>query len=196
MVLLDENYWSERYKTGLIGWDIGYASSPLVQYLDQIGNKCISVLIPGAGNAYEAYYAFRTGFKNVHVLDVSKKPLDSFRMKHSDFPKENLHHQNFFDHINSYDLILEQTFFCALDPNLREEYSRKMLELLNPGGNLAGVLFDRTFDSNGPPFGGNKEKYLTYFTEKFQIKTFEPCYNSIPEREGTELFIQLQKSET
>ena len=123
-------------------------------------------------------------------------PLDSFRMKHSDFPKENLHHQNFFDHINSYDLILEQTFFCALDPNLREEYSRKMLELLNPGGILAGVLFDRTFDSKGPPFGGNKEKYLSYFTEKFQIKTFEPCYNSIPERACTELFIRLQKSKT
>ncbi len=195
MILLGENYWSERYKSGLTGWDIGYASWPLVQYLDQIENKSISVLIPGSGIAYEAHYAFRSGFKNVHVLDVSKEPLDGFQLMYPDFPKENLHHQNFFDHSNSYDLILEQTFFCALDPNLREEYIRKMLELLNPGGILAGVLFDRTFDSKGPPFGGSREEYLTIFTEKFEIKTFERCYNSIPERAGSELFIRLKKSE-
>lgn len=196
MVLLDEKYWSERYKLGLIGWDIGYPSSPLVQYLDQIENKSICILIPGAGNAYEADYAFRNGFLNVHVLDISKEPLDRFRVRFPDFPNENLHHQNFFDVRNTYDLILEQTFFCALDPNLREDYSRKMHELLNPDGILAGVLFDRIFDSKGPPFGGNREEYLTYFNGKFEIKTFERCYNSIPQRVNSELFIQLKKSET
>lgn len=196
MVLLDEKYWSERYKLGLIGWDIGYPSLPLVQYLDQIENKSISLLIPGAGNAYEADYAFRNGFSNVHVLDISKEPLERFRLRFPDFPKENLHHQNFFNFSNTYDLILEQTFFCALDPSLREEYSQKMLQLLNPGGMLAGVLFDRIFDSEGPPFGGSRKEYLTYFTGKFEIITFEQCYNSISERAGSELFIQLKKSET
>lgn len=194
MVLLDENYWSERYKSGLIGWDIGYASSPLVQYLDQIENKEISVLIPGSGSAYEANYAFSKGFKNVHVLDFSKVPLDRFQLRFPNFPRENLHHQNFFDHVNTYDLILEQTFFCALNPNLREEYSQKMVSLLNPGGLLVGVLFDRIFESQGPPFGGRKEGYLPYFKGKFEIKTFETCYNSIPERAGSELFIRLRKS--
>lgn len=61
MVLLDENFWSERYKLGLTGWDIGRPSSPLLQYLDQIENKSIRVLIPGAGNAYGADYTFRIG---------------------------------------------------------------------------------------------------------------------------------------
>lgn len=96
MVLLDENFWSERYKLGLTGWDIGRTSSPLLQYLDQIENKSIRVLIPGAGNAYEADYAFRIGFSNIHVLDISAETLEHFRLKHPDFPKENLHHQNFF----------------------------------------------------------------------------------------------------
>lgn len=153
------------------------------------------MLIPGAGNAYEADYAFRIGFLNIHVLDISAETLEHFRLKHPDFPKENLHHQNFFELNFSYDLILEQTFFCALDPNLREKYSQKMLELLNQGGKLVGVLFDRTFDFQGPPFGGNKEEYLTYFSGKFEIETFEPCYNSISERSGSELFIKFKKSE-
>ncbi|MDI1324743.1 MAG: SAM-dependent methyltransferase [Algoriphagus sp.] len=195
MVLLDENFWSERYKLGLTGWDIGCPSIPLVQYLDQIENKSIRVLIPGAGNAYEADYALRAGFTNVNVLDVSAEPLERFRLKHPDFPKDNLHHQDFFNHSFTYDLILEQTFFCALAPGLREKYSQKMLELLNPGGKLVGVLFNRTFDFQGPPFGGKKEEYLTYFTGKFEVETFEPCYNSIPQRSGSEFFIKLKKSE-
>ncbi len=195
MVLLDENFWSERYKLGMTGWDIGYPSFPLVQYLDQIENKYVHILIPGAGNAYEAVYAFRSGFSNVHVLDISSEPLNQFRLKYPDFPKANLHHQNFFDHNSTYDLILEQTFFCALDLNFRGMYSQKMLELLNPGGRLVGVLFDKTFGFQGPPFGGNKEEYLTYFTGKFEIEAFEPCYNSIPERSGSELFIRLKKSD-
>jgi SAM-dependent methyltransferase len=195
MVLLDENFWSERYKLGLTGWDIGSPSSPFVQYLDQIENKSVRVLIPGAGNAYEAYYGFRNGFSNIHVLDISDEPLNMFRLKYPDFPKRNLHHQNFFNHSSAYDLILEQTFFCALDPGLREMYSQKMLELLNPGGILVGVLFDRNFDFQGPPFGGSKEEYLTYFAKKFEVEIFEPCYNSIPERLGSELFIKLRKSD-
>ena len=195
MVLLDENFWSERYRLGLTGWDIGSPSKPLVQYLDQIENKSIRILIPGAGNAYEANYAFQIGFSNVHVLDISDEPLNQFRSRYPDFPKENLHHQNFFNHNSTYDLILEQTFFCALHPSLREKYSQKMLELLKPGGSLVGVLFSRTFDFQGPPFGGSKTEYSTYFIEKFEINTFEPCYNSIPERSGSELFIKLKKSD-
>lgn len=195
MVLLDEKFWSERYELGLIGWDIGSPSLPLVQYLDQIENKSIRMLIPGAGNAYEANYAFRTGFSDVHVLDIAVEPLNQFRLKYPDFPNENLHHQNFFNHISSYDLILEQTFFCALDPSLREIYSQKMLELLNPGGKLVGVLFNRNFDSQGPPFGGSREEYLDYFAGKFEIETFDKCYNSIPARSGSELFIKLKKSD-
>jgi SAM-dependent methyltransferase len=127
-------------------------------------------------------------------LDFSKLPLDQFQLRFPDFPKENLHHQNFFDHDNSYDLILEQTFFCALNPELREEYSKKMVDLLNPGGKLVGVLFDRIFDSQGPPFGGRKDGYLLYFNQKFEILTYEECYNSIPERTGSELFVRLRKS--
>lgn len=195
MILLDEKFWSERYKLGLTGWDIGNPSTPLVQYLDQIENKSLRVLIPGAGNAYEAYYAFRNGFSNIHVLDISDLPLTMFRLKYPDFPKRNLHHENFFNHSSAYDLILEQTFFCALDSGLREMYSQKMLELLNPGGMLVGVLFDRNFDFQGPPFGGSKEEYLTYFNEKFEIEIFELCYNSIPERSGSELFFKLKKSD-
>ncbi len=101
------------------GWDLGAVSPPIKAYIDQLNDKNISILIPGAGNAYEAAYLFEQGFKNITVLDLAIKPLKNLKERVPDFPEHQLLHQNFFDHKGQYDLIIEQTFFCALDPSLR-----------------------------------------------------------------------------
>jgi SAM-dependent methyltransferase len=194
MAFLDKDYWTERYSSGKTGWDIGFASPPLVQYLDQIENKEIQVLIPGAGSGYEAAYAWKSGFYNLHLLDFSSDPLERFKASNPSFPVEHIHHQNFFEHFGSYDLILEQTFFCALNPGLRKEYALKMKQLLKPGGKLAGVWFDQEFGFEGPPFGGHLEEYKGLFEKYFEVKTISPCYNSISERLGSEVFMILENS--
>ena len=53
-----KNYWTNRYSKAKTGWDIGYPSTPLKTYFDQLENKDLRILIPGAGNAYEAEYLF------------------------------------------------------------------------------------------------------------------------------------------
>lgn len=190
---LDENFWSSRYQSGYTGWDIGSPSPPLYQYLCQLHTKTQSILVPGAGNAYEIKAAWDLGFLNIHLLDISIFPINKFLENNPSFPVDQVHHQDFFEHKGRYDLILEQTFFCALDPNLRLRYAQKMQQLLNPGGRLVGVLFDRQFSLLGPPFGGTASEYQTYFEPFFEFEKFESCYNSIPERKGSELFINLRK---
>ncbi len=196
MTFLDKNYWSERYSSGKTGWDIGLASTPLVQYLDQIVKRDISILIPGAGLGHEAVYAWQSGFVDVHILDISQEPLKKFMDENPNFPKANIHQGDFFQHRSKYDLILEQTFFCALDPTLRENYTLKMKELLRPDRVLVGVWFDRDFDFEGPPFGGKVAEYEELFTKHFEIVTSAPCHNSIPERMGSEVFMILKNSKT
>ena len=111
----------------------------------------------------------------------------------SDFPKENLILVDFFEHKGQYDLILEQTFFCALDPSFREQYVTKMLELLKPKGKLVGVIFTDPIGTNDPPFGATKEEYTKLFNSCFEFKIFEKCMNSIQPRMGRELFIKFLK---
>jgi len=191
---LDEQYWTERYLHQKTGWDIGKPSDPIKQYLDQFSNKDAKILIPGAGNAYEAAYAYRAGFTQVFVLDFSPVPLEQFRISCPEFPQDQIFTMDFFSHQGKYDLILEQTFFCAINPSMRPLYAAHMHRLLKPGGKLVGVLFDRNFSHEGPPFGGGVEEYLGYFGPYFSDLSMDPCYNSIPPRMGSEVFLKARKS--
>jgi len=189
---LNESYWTSRYKTNQLGWDIGYPSPAITHFMDQITDKEVKILIPGCGNAYEASYLWESGFKNIYILDFSPVPLQEFSKQNPEFPKNQLINIDFFDAKGEFDVIIEQTFFCALNPALRAKYADKMLELLKPEGCLIGVLFDIPLFDDHPPFGGEKTEYEQLFSKYFEIQKMERAYNSIPERKGSELFIKLQ----
>lgn len=192
MTLLNKSYWENRYTENETGWDIGVVSTPLQTYIDQLTNKNISILIPGAGNGYEYDYLLNKGFKDTYVMDIAQKPLDTI-LERNEIEKRHLIHQDFFEHNGQYDLIIEQTFFCALDPTLRRNYVTKMLELLKPKGKIIGLLFNFELTLEGPPFGGSKEEYINLFNDYFTIKTLENCYNSIKPRSNRELFFIFEK---
>ncbi|MEY5046962.1 MAG: hypothetical protein RLZZ175_321 [Bacteroidota bacterium] len=192
---LSDNYWHNRYVTNDFGWDLGQVSPPLKNYFKSIQNKTIKILIPGAGNGYEAEWLFENGFNNVHILDFALAPIENFISKNPNFPKGNIHHKNFFDLEEKFDLIIEQTFFCALNPTLRENYVNKMHSIINGNGKLVGLLFHDKLNDDKPPFGGYKEEYIELFKEKFKIETMEITDLSVKPRLGRELFFEMTKNE-
>jgi len=188
-----KSFWVDRYAKGETGWDIGAVSLPLKEYIDQIKDKNIALLVPGAGHAYEAEYLWQNGFVNLVVIDIAETPLNNFSERVPDFPKQNLICENFFEHKGSYDLIIEQTFFCAISPEDRTKYARKCYELLKMNGKLVGLLFDFPLTVEGPPYGGDFNSYKNIFADYFNFHTFAPCYNSIKPRLGRELFFIFEK---
>ncbi|MGB6269117.1 MAG: methyltransferase domain-containing protein [Olleya sp.] len=193
---LNKDFWEDRYKTNDIGWDLGEISPPLKAYFDQLTNKNLKILIPGGGNSYEAEYLHNKGFKNVYVVDLSKTALQNIKTRVPSFPSSQLIQDNFFDLDMTFDLIIEQTFFCAIDPNLRQAYAVKAHEMLKDNGKVAGLLFDAPLNDTHPPFGGCKTEYIEYFKPYFEIKVMEEAYNSINPRQGKELFFIIQKKKT
>ena len=185
---LNSNYWEGRYKNNETGWDVGKITTPIQTYIDQLEDKTIRILIPGAGNGYEFEYLIQNGFENVFVVDFATTPLENIKKRIPNLDKNQLIHSDFFELEGKYDLIIEQTFFCALEPMLREKYVRKMHSLLNPNGKLAGLLFQFPLTENGPPFGGSIAEYKNLFEPDFNIKYIATAYNSIKPRENTELF--------
>jgi len=192
-MLLDKEYWNSRYKTDDFGWDAGEITLPLKTYFDQLTDTSLKILIPGAGNSYEAEYLFNKGFKNVHVLDFAEEPLKNIKERCKDFPSEQLIQDDFFKHEGQYDLIIEQTFFCAIDPDLIDEYVKHPHAFLKPKGKLVGLLFKYVFEKEGPPVGGTQFHYENEFRPYFNFKVIETCYNSIKPRERRELFIHFVK---
>jgi len=190
---LNKDYWEERYNNNEIGWNIGYPSTPIKAYADQLQDKSLKILIPGAGNSYEAEYLWDLGFKNLFIVDIVKQPLNNFKNRVPDFPEDQLLNIDYFELNNSFDLVLEQTFFCALKPDLRTKYAEKMHQLLKPYGKLVGLLFNFELTESGPPFGGSATEYKSLFKDQFKIKTLEKSINSIKQRQGKELFFIFEK---
>lgn len=191
---LSSAYWEKRYRDNQLGWDIGHCSRALREYFDQIENKKLKILIPGSGNSYEAEYLHKAGFKNVYVADWAATPLKKLEERVPDFPSTHLLHIDFFELEDKFDLIIEQTFFCALDKGLRTKYVQKMFDLLKPRGQLVGLLFNAPMNEDKPPFGGDKKEYIDLFAPYFEIKIMETSYNSEEPRAGSEFFINLISS--
>lgn len=194
----DAAYWQGRYDAARTSWDTGGPTPPLRAYFDQLeARRQPRILIPGAGRAYEAEYLHRAGFERVFVADIASAALAAVAARVPDFPPAHLLLQDFFALTPTpepFDLLVEQTFFCALDPGLRPAYARQCAHLLRPGGTLMGVLFDTDFGPvTEPPFGGGREEYRAYFEPYFEFKHFETATNSIRPRAGRELFICLKK---
>lgn len=190
---MDKSYWTQRYAEKKTGWDIGYPSTPIVAYFNHYDERAKRILVPGAGNAYEAEHLWNEGHKELHVCDLSKLPLDNFKSRCPSFPPDQLIEGDFFKLTDTYDIIVEQTFFCALPRDYRQQYVQQCHRMLQEDGYIVGLLFNKEIVADGPPFGGSIEEYLELFAPYFDIAIMEDCHNSIPPRKGNELFIKLIK---
>lgn len=190
--ILNADYWSQRYHDGRTGWDIGHASEALLTLATRF-DKTARILIPGCGNAWEAEALWKLGYTRVYIADWSIEPLQAFQARVPDFPAEQLLCADFFALESGYDLILEQTFFCALPPERRDAYVLQMHRLLKTKGVLGGLLFDFPLTEDGPPFGGSQAEYTSRFLPWFTVVTMERAAQSIAPRAGRELYFELEK---
>ncbi|MBI4947019.1 MAG: methyltransferase domain-containing protein [Bacteroidetes bacterium] len=190
---LGQKFWDDQYQSNTMGWDMGEVSPPIKEYIDQLQDKNLRILIPGCGNTYEASYLLQKGFTSITVIDIAPTLVNRLKAKFKNNSAIKILLADFFEHQGEYDLILEQTFFCAINPALRTNYRDKIFSLLSSKGKLVGILFDKEFEKEGPPFGGTKCSYEKIFKDHFELKTFEKCRNSFYKRMDTELFIILNK---
>ena len=192
---LNEEYWNLRYLNHQTNWDIGFPSPPIVKWFEKQKNLNLKILVPGAGLGHEVIYAFNKGFNNIYYMDYAEDAIKSFKKGCPKFPENHILICDFFNlNLNNYfDIIVEQTFFCAQKPSKRENYVAKAHELLKPNGKLIGLLFDAEFDKEGPPYGGRKNDYRSLFAKKFNIHKMSNTSLSIPARKGAEIWIEFLK---
>ena len=189
-----KEYWDSYYEGDKkVGWDIGYVSTPLKEYFDQIKNKKLKILIPGAGSGWEAEYLFKLGFNNTFLLDFSKQAVRRFNERFSEFPSEQIITEDFFEHEGIYDIIVEQTFFTSFPLEYRNRFAQKIYDLLNNEGKYMGITFNHYFNLEKPPFGTTLDEFRQLFAPYFDFKILETATNSIKPRKGREMFFVMVK---
>ena len=191
---LDQAYWDKRYESNNTPWTLNTISPAMKEFLRlHKPSKESKILIPGAGLSPDANFLYNNGYKNVFVLDLSRTSIDQFIITYPDFPTNQIIHENFFEHKNNYDLIFEQTFFCALPPTINPNYPAKVTELLKPSGLLFGLFFLGDITLGGPPYLQNQKFYSDLFSPLFKFIILELFNKSITPRKDKELFFIFEK---
>ncbi len=182
--------WQQLYLEDDLKWDIGEVSPPLLK-LWEAGNipREGNVIIPGCGQGHEVMFFARNG---MHTTGVDFAPGACERLSRR-LEQEGLNARvvlaSFFDlgtgHNLFYDLMFEQTFFCAIHPDQRSSYLETVCRVLKAGGVLAGVFYE-TGEDGGPPFNTTEDEIRKRFSEYFKISLLEKTQHSIERRKNKE----------
>lgn len=190
---LSPDAWNERYSSGDTPWDLSGPTPEFERVLDS-GRlpKKGRVLVPGGGRGHDAILFASRGYE-VDLVDFAPQALEAALIEAA---KRKVtifaYRQDFFDlpslpyHAGTYDIFLEYTFFCAIDPSLRERYVKAAATLLKPGGWLMGLFFPLTSDKPAPPFVVSEEEIRRIFAPYFEV-TIEKPASSVKARAGREL---------
>jgi len=143
------DFWDTRYRGGVMPWDAGGVPPRLRRWLQ--GQPVGTVLIPGCGTGHELR-AFAERGHVVTAIEISDAAIEAAR-RNLGALAELVRKADFFSFDAApFDLVYERAFLCALPRRLWPAWSRRIAELVRPGGRLAGFFY---FDDNerGPPFG-------------------------------------------
>ncbi len=175
-------FWDTRFREGVTPWDAGRAPPKLVRWLR--GKPRMKVLVPGCGTGYEVRLLAEQGH-DVLGIDFSDGALDAaralgLRVRKADF---------FALNEGPFDLIYERAFLCALPRPRWPDWARRMVELVRPGGELAGFFYMND-NERGPPFGVSGEMLNALRGLAFELAESEPvpAAESLPVFEGREIW--------
>ena len=190
--------WQRHYEENDLGWDLGQVAPPFVKLWQEEKLPLGKVLVPGCGRGHEVVFLAENGF-DVTAIDFSSGAVTYLK---NALKKRNLEgqilHQDFFSldesHEGVYDLVLEQTFFCAISPKQRRDYVLNVSRILKPGGILVG-LFYHTDEQGGPPYNTTREDIEMHFSKKFEIQELDKTSLSAEQRKDKEWLGILKKPE-
>ncbi|MGD8318582.1 MAG: methyltransferase domain-containing protein [Myxococcales bacterium] len=184
--------WKEAWKAGTTPWDAGSSAPALIELLEREAVPAGRVLVPGCGAGHDLATLARSD-REVIGLDLSEEARAKFLAAHPNLPGEVIYEvTDFFSYepvTGGFDFVWDYTFFCALDPSQRSEWSKRMKRLVGPSRLLATLLFpfeDPLSNREGPPWPVNATMVGGLLGDAFErIELSEP-QQTHPGREGRE----------
>lgn len=150
-------FFNVRYNAGETPWDFGGVPKALRAFLERHRGPG-NVLIPGCGSGYEIEAFSSCGWHAVGI-DFSAVAVKRARTMLGPLA-DRVYEGDLFAYPlreNSFDIIYERTFLCALPPETRSQYAQRMAKLSAPSGILCGFFFFGPEDEP-PPYPVSQEE--------------------------------------
>ena len=135
------DFWDKAYIEGNTGWDIGTKTPIFDHWINSI-DKSKNICVLGAGNGWDAINFAQKGHK-VTAVDFAPSAINSMiDRSEKNSVKMNIVQLNIFDLPKYYrfffDVVVEYTCFCAIDPIDRQKYIETVSGILKKSGLFVG----------------------------------------------------------
>ncbi|KKA21609.1 hypothetical protein T310_4396 [Rasamsonia emersonii CBS 393.64] len=165
-----------------------FIGGPLLEQDGQTRRK--RALVPGCGSGYDVFLLASFGY-DAYGLDLSHEAIEFCKQEEArnaadkypvrdpavgrgkvTFVQGDFFKDDWLEKLglqrNSFDLIYDYTFFCALQPSLRSKWALRQTQLLSPSpiGNLICLEFPTTKDplAGGPPYAAPSTAYMEHLS--------------------------------
>jgi SAM-dependent methyltransferase len=192
------DFWEGLYADGRDRWELGTAAPPLAERLRTLDLTSLSLaplggpgraIVPGCGRGHEVLLLAELGWDAVGI-DFAEAPLLDARAAAAQRGLAPSFVQgDWFAAADrpgwrgSFDLVVEHTCYCAIDPSRRRDYVDTAADVLRPGGRLIGLLWQCGAEG-GPPWDTTPDDARRNFGRWFTIERLEPAVGSLERRGG------------
>lgn len=183
--------WSERYRTFDTPWNLGRAHPELVRRLENgelaPRDGFRKALVAGCGHGHDALALARAGF-SVTAVDIVSDLRDHLEEKLAAMGGRFVIADALALEGETFDLVLDHTFFCAIDLSMRADWGAMIGRVLRPGGALASIVypFSKPMEAGGPPWGVSRQAIEAALGGRFEViadeEVVEQAHFTWPER--------------
>ena len=190
-----EAFWSNIYRTEKPGWDMGGPSPVFVDMIPRIKLPKSRIAVLGSGPGHDAALFAQHGHV-VTAIDFSPDAITASQQRYANLKNITWMQADVFklprELDGQFDIVLEHTCFCAIDPWKRNNLVSTYHRLLHSQGQLLGVFFIMD-KKNEPPFGASEWELRSRLQGKFQPLFWGRSHVSHERRMGRELLIFAQR---
>jgi methyl halide transferase len=183
------DFWEGLYAEGRDRWELGAPAPPLADRLRTADLTLGRAIVPGCGRGHEVLLLAELGW-DATGLDFAEAPLVDARAAAAQRGLAPTFVQGDWfaaaerpGWAGGFDLLVEHTCFCAIDPARRGEYVDVAAAVLRPGGRVLGLLWNCR-EASGPPWDTTPEEMRQYFGRRFTVERLEPAVGSLERRGG------------